>query len=58
MEIQALITELLGAFEFGLPEEDFVMLQSPGHRAVFPLVQGRIHEGVQIPLRVSVFKSE
>ncbi|KAK0431714.1 cytochrome P450 [Armillaria borealis] len=58
MEIQALVTELLGTFEFGLPEEDFVMLQSPGQRAVFPLVQGRIHEGVQIPLRVTVLKSE
>ncbi|KAK0186147.1 cytochrome P450 [Armillaria mellea] len=58
MEIQALITELLGAFEFGLPEDDFVLLQSPGQRAVFPLVQGRVHEGVQMPLRVTVSKSE
>ncbi|PBK92235.1 PAH-inducible cytochrome P450 monooxygenase PC-PAH 4 [Armillaria gallica] len=58
MEIQALVTELLGTFEFGLPEEDFVLLQSPGQRAVFPLVQGRIHEGVQMPLRVTISKSE
>ncbi|KAK0455354.1 cytochrome P450 [Desarmillaria tabescens] len=58
MEIQALVTELLSTFEFGLPEEDFVMLQSPGQRAVFPLVQGRVHEGIQIPLRVVVSKSE
>ncbi|KAK0227600.1 cytochrome P450 [Armillaria fumosa] len=58
MEIQALVTELLGTFEFGLPEEDFVLLQSPGQRAVFPLVQGRVHEGVQMPLRVTVSKSE
>ncbi|KAK0210025.1 cytochrome P450 [Desarmillaria ectypa] len=58
MEIQALVTELLGTFEFGLPEENFVMLQSPGQRAVFPLVQVRVHEGVQIPLRVTVSKSK
>ncbi|KAK0493380.1 cytochrome P450 [Armillaria luteobubalina] len=58
MEIQALVTELLGTFEFGLPEEYFVLLQSPGQRAVFPLVKGRAHEGVQMPLRVTVSKSE
>lgn len=58
MEIQVLVTELLGKFEFSPSEEGLELLHAPGAQTLTPAVKGRAHEGEQVPLRVSLLSEE
>ncbi|KAK0227596.1 cytochrome P450 [Armillaria fumosa] len=58
MEMQVLITELLGKFNFSPSEEGLELLHLPGPQILIPAVKGRIHEGEQVPLRVALLSKE
>ncbi|KAK0493383.1 cytochrome P450 [Armillaria luteobubalina] len=58
MEMQVLITELLGNFDFSPSEEGLELLYLPGPQFLVPAVKGRIHEGEQVPLHVALLSKE
>ncbi len=58
MEMQVLITELLGKFEFSPSEEGLELLHLRAPQILIPAVKGRIHEGEQVPLRVALLSKE
>ncbi|PBK92259.1 cytochrome P450 [Armillaria gallica] len=58
MEMQVLITELLGKFEFSPSEEGLELLHLRVPQILIPAVKGRIHEGEQVPLRVALLSKE
>ena len=51
--MQALATELLERFEFGLPEEKYDIMRIPAG-IMIPLVRDKMELGIAMPLRVSV----
>ncbi|KAI0756691.1 cytochrome P450 [Daedaleopsis nitida] len=53
IEMQALASELLERFEFGLPEEKFEVVRVPAGLMI-PLVRDRMDLGIAMPLTVSV----
>ena len=53
IEMQALATELLERFEFGLPEEGYDIIRATAGLMI-PLVRGKMELGSVLPLRVSL----
>ncbi|KAK0463413.1 cytochrome P450 [Armillaria novae-zelandiae] len=58
MEMQVLVTELLGKFAFSPSEEGLELLHLPGPQILIPAVKGRVYEGEQVPLRVTLLSKE
>ena len=56
MEIQTIIVELLSAFEFALPDGGLNLQQGASFQVLFPMLEGKFHEGSQIPLKLSALK--
>ena len=56
--MQTVITELLKAFEFALPDGGLNLQQEATFQAMFPVVEGKFDEGSQIPLRLSAVRRE
>lgn len=52
LEMQAVLVELVENFEYRFPEGVEIIRLNAGLMA--PMVEGKMHEGVQMPLEVSV----
>lgn len=55
VEMQAILVELIETFEFSLPGDD-IEIQRVSAGIMVPMVRGRMHEGTQMPLRVSLIR--
>lgn len=53
LEMQAILTELIETFEFAKPKQGLDIMRVPAGIMV-PMIRGKMHEGVQMPLQVSV----
>lgn len=51
--MQAILTELIETFEFAKPKQGLDIMRVPAGIMV-PMIRGKMHEGVQMPLQVSV----
>jgi hypothetical protein len=52
LELQAVLVELIENFEFRLPEGVEIIRLNAG--TMMPMVAGKMHEGPQMPLQVSI----
>ncbi|KAK0445344.1 cytochrome P450 [Desarmillaria tabescens] len=52
MEIQTVTVELLGNFEFKLPD-GVELLDAPGTLSCLPIVKGKLADGTQVPLQIA-----
>jgi hypothetical protein len=52
LEMQAVLVELVENFEYRFPEDVEIIRLNAG--LMVPMVEGKMHEGVQMPLQVSV----
>lgn len=50
--MQAILVELIDSFVFAPPDKDIEIERKPAG-IMIPMVKGRMHEGTQMPLRVS-----
>lgn len=53
MEMQSIVVQLVGSFYLALPPGDIEVERKPAGFMV-PMLKGRMEEGTQMPLRVSV----
>lgn len=57
MEMQAVIVPLVESFEFSIPPGGLDIQAIPaGSSPVSPMIRGRLHEGIQMPLHVKPIK--
>ena len=54
IEMQALLGELLEAFQFHLPKEKMEIQKAPAGVGMVPIVRGKPELGAALPLRISL----
>lgn len=55
IEMQAILVDLIETFEFSLPA-DATEIQRVNAGLMVPMVRGRMFEGTQMPLRISLVR--
>ena len=52
IEMQAFVSDLVENFKFGLPEDGPEIVRAP-LGVMSPMVKGKLHEGMQMPIHVT-----